>query len=138
MGKILVDDSIKRIVVEHKDRLTRVGFNYIETMLNAQDREVIVINLAATDNEDLLEDLASIIYWFCARLYGKRRAQRKADLVKMIVKCNEEEIAGTKQNPNHPIIVRQVEQHIVKQGNPMDTRLDEVSFATKNLYNLVN
>ena len=56
----------------------------------------------------------------------------------MIVKCNEEEIAGTKQNPNHPIIVRQVEQHIVKQGNPMDTRLDEVSFATKNLYNLVN
>ena len=43
-----------------------------------------------------------------------------------------------KQSPNQPIIVRQVEQHIVKLGNPRYTRLDEVSFATKNLYNLVN
>ena len=96
LAKILGDDSIKGIVVEHKDRLTRVGFNYIETLLNAQSREVIVINLAATDNEDLLEDLASIIYWFCARLYGKRRPQRKAEIVKMIVNGNEEESAGTK------------------------------------------
>ena len=82
--------------MEHKDRLTRVGFNYIETLLNAQGREVIVIHLAATDNDDLLEDLASIIYSFCARLYGKRRAQRKADIVKMIVNGNEEKIVGTK------------------------------------------
>ena len=96
LGKILVDESIKRIVVEHKDRLTRVGFNYIETLLNAQGREVIVINLATMDNDDLLEDLASIIYLFYARLYGKRRPQRKAEIVKMIVNGNEEEIAGTK------------------------------------------
>jgi len=96
LSKILVDDSVKRIVVEHKDRLTRVGFNYIETLLGTQGREVVVINLAATDNDDLLEDLGSIIYSFCARLYGKRRAQRKADLVKLIVNGNEEEIAGTR------------------------------------------
>jgi len=96
LGKILVDDSVKRIVVEYRDRLTRVGFNYIETLLGTQGREVVVINLAATDNDDLLEDLASIIYTFCARLYGKRRAKRKADLVKLVVNGNEEEIAGTR------------------------------------------
>jgi putative resolvase len=78
LSKILVDDSVKRIVVEHKDRLTRVGFNYIETLLGTQGREVVVINLAATDNDDLLEDLASMIYSFCTRLYGKRRAERNA------------------------------------------------------------
>ena len=96
LSKILMDDSVKRIVVEHKDRLTRVGFNYIETLLGGQGREVVVINLAATDNDDLLEDLASIVYSFCARLYGKRRAQRKAELVKLIVNGDEEKIAGTR------------------------------------------
>ena len=94
LSKILVDDSVKRIVVEHKDRLTRVGFNYIETLLGSQGREVVVIDLAATDNDDLLEDLASMISSFCARLYGKRRAQRKAELVKLIVNGDEEKIAG--------------------------------------------
>ena len=42
------------------------------------------------------------------------------------------------QNLNQPIIVRQVEQHIVKQGDMNFARIDEVSFAAKNLYNLVN
>ena len=42
------------------------------------------------------------------------------------------------QNPDQPKIVRQVEQHIVKQGDPNFARIDEVSFAAKNLYNLVN
>ena len=96
LSKILEDDSVKRIVVEHKDRLTRVGFNYIETLLGRQGREVVVIHLAATDNDDLLEDLASMISSFCARLYGKRRAQRKAELVKLIVNGDEEKIAGTR------------------------------------------
>jgi len=43
-----------------------------------------------------------------------------------------------KQNPEPPMIVRQVEQHIVKQGDPIFARIDEVSFAAKNLYNLAN
>jgi predicted site-specific integrase-resolvase len=79
--KILTDQSVKRIVVEHKDRLTRVGYNYIDVLLQQRGGELVVINLADTDNEDLLQDLASIIYSFCARLYGKRRAKHKADLI---------------------------------------------------------
>jgi predicted site-specific integrase-resolvase len=79
--KILTDQSVQRIVVEHKDRLTRVGYNYIDVLLQQRGGELVVINLADTDNEDLLQDLASIIYSFCARLYGKRRAKHKADLI---------------------------------------------------------
>lgn len=80
--KILTDQSVGRIVVEHKDRLTRVGYNYIDVLLQQRGGELVVINLADTDNEDLLQDLASIIYSFCARLYGKRRAKHKADLIR--------------------------------------------------------
>jgi putative resolvase len=76
---LLKDRSITRIVVEHKDRLTRFGFRYLETLLELQDRTIEVVNLAENDKEDLLQDLASIVYFFCARLYGRRRAKRKAE-----------------------------------------------------------
>jgi len=32
------------IVVEHKDRLTRFGFRYIETLLEQEGRQVEVVN----------------------------------------------------------------------------------------------
>jgi putative resolvase len=69
------------IVVEHKDRLTRFGFRYIETLLDQQGRRVEVVNLADDGKEDLLEDLVSIIHSFCARLYGLRRAKRKTERI---------------------------------------------------------
>lgn len=80
--KILADTTITVIVVEHKDRLTRFGANYIQSLLKSQNRTLEIINEAEDGKEDLLNDLTSVIYSFCARLYGKRRAKRKADFVK--------------------------------------------------------
>ena len=74
---ILQDQRATRIVVEHKDRLTRFGFRYLETLLEVQGRTIEVVNTAENSTEDLLSDLASIMYSFCARLYGQRRAKRK-------------------------------------------------------------
>ena len=79
--KLLADPTMTVIVVEHKDRLTRFGFRYIETLLEQQGRRVEVVNLADDGKEDLLEDLVSIIYSFCARLYGLRRAKRKTERI---------------------------------------------------------
>ena len=73
------DSSITLLVVEHKDRLTRFGFRYVETLLEIQGRKIEVVNLVENDKEDLLHDLASIVYSFCARLYGQRRAKRKTE-----------------------------------------------------------
>ncbi|HIE26708.1 TPA: IS607 family transposase [Candidatus Poribacteria bacterium] len=84
--KLLSDASITTIVVEHKDRLTRFGFRYIETLLSQNRRQIEVVNLA----EDLLEDLVSIIYSFCARLYGRRRAKRKTEKVTKALKADSE------------------------------------------------
>lgn len=81
LQKILADTSITVIVVEHKDRLTRFGFNYIETLLEGQGRRIEVINMAENGKEDMLEDLVAIIYSFCARLYGQRRGKRKTEAI---------------------------------------------------------
>jgi predicted site-specific integrase-resolvase len=80
--KLLADPTITIIVVEHKDRATRFGFNYLETLLSLQGRRIEVVNLADDGTGELLHDLGSIIYSFCARLYGPRRAKRKTDKIK--------------------------------------------------------
>lgn len=76
---LLEDQTITHIVVEHKDRLTRFGFRYIETLLRGQGRQIEVVNHAENGTEDLIQDLTSIVYSFCARLYGQRRAKRKTE-----------------------------------------------------------
>jgi predicted site-specific integrase-resolvase len=77
--KLLTDDSVRRIVVEHKDRLTRFGFNYLDRLLKMQGREIEVINLGENGQEDLVQDFVAIVTSFCARLYGQRRAKRKTE-----------------------------------------------------------
>ena len=77
--KLLTDPTVSMIVVEHKDRLTRFGYDYIEQLLKMQDRRIEVINLAENGQEDLFQDFVSIVTSFCARLYGQRRSRRKTE-----------------------------------------------------------
>ena len=78
---LLADQSIGMIVIEHTDRGTRFGFRYIETLLQVQGRTIEVVNQTENNTEDLLADLTSIIYSFCARLYGQRRAKRQTEKI---------------------------------------------------------
>lgn len=79
LQKILSEDV--NIVVEHKDRLTRFGFEYLKTLLNKQGREIIVINEVTEDKQDLMQDLISVITSFTARYYGQRRKNRKTEKI---------------------------------------------------------
>jgi len=67
--------------VEHKDRLTRFGFNYIQILFNQLGKEIEVVNETKNDKEDLMQDFISIITSFCARLYGLRRSKRKTEKI---------------------------------------------------------
>lgn len=78
----LLESKPTHIIVEHKDRLTRFGFNYLEKLLNQQGCEILVLNRDKEDETDLMKDLVSIITSFCCRLYGLRRGQNKAKLIK--------------------------------------------------------
>ncbi len=78
---LLTDPKISQIVVEHKDRASRFGVAYIQTLLAMQGRELVIVNTADTAEDDLMGDFVAIITSFCARLYGRRRAKRKTEQV---------------------------------------------------------
>lgn len=85
----LLKDPPARLVVEHKDRLTRFGFNYFETLLPQLGCELIVLNRDEQDEADLMKDFIAIITSFCCRLYGLRRGQNKAARLKQELSCEE-------------------------------------------------
>jgi len=93
LSKLLNQDDYHLIVVEHKDRLTRVGFNYLETLLNKQGKSIEVVNLSGEETEDIMQDFISIITSFCARIYGLRRRKRKTEC---LINCLEEDETSPK------------------------------------------
>ena len=90
LESILMDKSINLIVVEHKDRLARFGLNYIQKLLELDNRKIEIINPQTNDEDDLMQDFVSIITSFTARLYGRRRSKRVTEkLIKEISENNE-------------------------------------------------
>ena len=81
LESLLQDKDYDVLLVEHKDRLTRFGANYIEILLSQTNRKLEVVNNAENGKEDLMSDFAAVITSFCARLYGQRRAKRKTEKV---------------------------------------------------------
>lgn len=88
LAKLLDDIELTHIIVEHKDRLTRFGFNYIKNWMNSRQCALIIINEVDTDKEDLMQDFVSLVTSFVARLYGLRRSKRKTE--KLIEKLSNE------------------------------------------------
>ena len=86
--KLLRCDLLDIILVEHKDRLTRFGFKYIEELLDTKGRKIEVINNINDDKDDLIQDFISVITSFCARIYGQRRCKRQTE--KLIKELNVE------------------------------------------------
>jgi predicted site-specific integrase-resolvase len=82
--KRISDRSVGKIVVEHKDRATRFGFNYIKAILESNGRQIEVINETDTKDE-LIDDFVSIITSMAARIYGRRSSKRKAQEIKACV-----------------------------------------------------
>ncbi|SRR5579875_1629679 len=82
--KLLTDPSIGIVVIEHRDRLTRFGFNYVEQLMQMQGRRLEVIFPSDTDN-DLVDDFIAIITSMASRIYGRRTSKRRAEKIKQCV-----------------------------------------------------
>lgn len=78
--------NIQRIVVEHKDRLTRFGFNYLSALAKARGIEIIVADKTENQKDDLMLDFVSVITSFCARMYGQKRGKKKKDKILEVIK----------------------------------------------------
>lgn len=75
---LFFNKKISKVVVEHKDRLTRFGFNYLKDLW---DVDIVVINEVDNDEQDLMQDFISLVTSFCARIYGKRRSRRTTEKI---------------------------------------------------------
>ena len=67
-----------RLVVEHRDRLARFGFEMVEAAVRGGGGEVVVTDDGELD-DDLVRDVTEVLTSMCARLYGRRSAARRAE-----------------------------------------------------------
>lgn len=75
--------KIAKLLIAHKDRLCRFGFEYFERMARESGCELIVVNQESlSPQQEMIEDLLAIVHTFSCRLYGLRRYKKmlKADL----------------------------------------------------------
>lgn len=87
LERLLKEQNFSKLVIEHKDRLTRFGFNYIEKLLNKNGIYIEIVNQVSNDQEDIIQDFVSIITSYCAKIYGKRRKKRKTlEIIKELKK----------------------------------------------------
>ena len=75
--KLLRDRGVGTIIVEHRERLMRFGFEYLEATLLAQGRKILVVEEKEV-KDDLVRDMIEVLTSFCARLYGRRAAANRA------------------------------------------------------------
>ena len=80
---MVMRNEIRNVYVTCKDRLTRFGFEYLETAFAEHGTNIIVVrdeNQDETVQEELVEDMMSLMASFSGKLYGLRsRRNRKGD-----------------------------------------------------------
>ena len=69
--------KIERLIVAHKDRLTRFGFGLIEHLCKSNNVELLVMNSEQLSPEqEMVQDLMTIVHCFSSRLYGLRNYRK--------------------------------------------------------------
>lgn len=70
----VMQHDVSVIVVGHKDRLARFGFDLIEYICELNGTRIVVANSETmSPQEEVVSDLMAIIHTFSCRLYGLRR-----------------------------------------------------------------
>ena len=78
LRRLIADHTVGTVMVEHRERLCRFGFEYVEAALAGRGARILVME----DNEledDLVRDVTEVMTSLCARLYGRRSARRRAE-----------------------------------------------------------
>lgn len=77
--KMINAHEVDRVVIEHKDRLVRFGFQYLVTYFDSYGVTVEWVNetLGKTYEEELVEDILTLMSSFSSRIYGRRSAENR-------------------------------------------------------------
>lgn len=70
--------EVSKIVIAHKDRLMRFGFELFEHMAQQSGCEIVIVNQESlSPQQEMVEDLMAIVHTFSCRLYGMRKYKRE-------------------------------------------------------------
>ena len=91
----VMENKIKTIVISNKDRFIRFGYDWFEKFCEKFNTKIIIVNNETlSPNEELVQDIISILHVFSCRLYGFRKYKNQIK--------EDEEIAKELQNGNKP------------------------------------
>lgn len=89
----VMENKIKTIVISNKDRFIRFGYDWFEKFCEKFNTKIIIVNNETlSPNEELVQDIVSILHVFSRRLYGLRKYKNQIK--------EDEEIAKELQNGN--------------------------------------
>ena len=78
MLEMVEQGALSEIVIAHKDRLVRFGFEWFEKFCKDHGVTIVVMNASSLSPEaEMTKDLLSIIHCFSSRLYGLRKYKNK-------------------------------------------------------------
>lgn len=74
----VMENNIKTIIISSKDRFIRFGFDWFEKFCEKFNTNIIVVNNETlSPNEELVQDIISILHVFSCRLYGLRKYKKQ-------------------------------------------------------------
>ncbi|MEG3875488.1 IS607 family transposase [Microcoleus sp. Z1_B5] len=74
----IISGDIQCLVVAHKDRLARFGFDLIEWFCEKFDCKLVVLyQQKYSPQAELVQDMLSVVHCFSSRLYGLRKYEKK-------------------------------------------------------------
>lgn len=73
-----INGDVDKIIIAHKDRFIRFGFEWFERFLKKNNVDIVVVNNEKlSPQEELVQDLISIIHVFSCRIYGLRKYKKE-------------------------------------------------------------
>jgi predicted site-specific integrase-resolvase len=78
--RLVLDGKVNRVFVTYKDRLTRFGYHYLETIFSYHGVSITVVkdeDKEKSVEEELVEDMMSLIASFSGKLYGLRSGKNR-------------------------------------------------------------
>ncbi len=80
--------EVSELVIAHKDRFVRFGYEWFERFCDNHGTQITVMNIESlSPEEEVTKDLLSIIHCFSSRLYGLCRYKKK---ITAMVKADED------------------------------------------------
>ena len=137
-------NEIGTIIITHKDRFIRFGFDWFEKFLNKFGVKFIIVNNESlSPQEELVQDIISILDVFSCRIYGLRKYKEKIkEDIEVEKSIQNRDKANTKADRYYVSVIVDIDAPIIKNTNKgigIDLGLKDFAICSDgNIYKNIN